>query len=181
MLTPRGDWAMCCGFGVKTHARAKKLVRRGGREFFVARNRCTARLSPQSPVTFPNPRALLSGCRMGRRVSWRLRFAVFGSYRPCNDSTKWEGWWPVWNKRSALKMPGAQQTPLRGSYCVRAERSIGRHFCDPKPDEPERAGRVSCRNPLGLEAFRLSRPRRKSHFGTAQLFSQNAKSQLVSD
>ena len=29
-----GDSAMCCGFGVEARAGAKKLVRRGGREFF---------------------------------------------------------------------------------------------------------------------------------------------------
>ena len=64
---PRGDRAMCCGFGVKSHAGAKKFVRRGGREFFVAGNRCTARLSPQSPVTFPNHRALRLDISIGIR------------------------------------------------------------------------------------------------------------------
>ena len=50
---------MCCGFGVKARARAKKLVRRGGREFFVLLNGCTARIPPQSTVTSPNHHTLL--------------------------------------------------------------------------------------------------------------------------
>jgi hypothetical protein len=50
---------MGCGFGVEAHAGWKKLVRRGGREFFVARNCCTARIPPQSPFPSPNHHALL--------------------------------------------------------------------------------------------------------------------------
>ena len=50
---------MCCGFGMEAHAGAKKLVRRGGREFFVLRKSITARIPPQSPVTLPNHHALL--------------------------------------------------------------------------------------------------------------------------
>ena len=65
---PRGDWAMCCGFGVEAHASAKKLVRRGGREFFVACNRYTARIPLQSPVTFPNHRALRLDISIGIRA-----------------------------------------------------------------------------------------------------------------
>jgi hypothetical protein len=49
---------MCCGFGVEARASAKKSVRHGGRGFFVACNRCAARIPLQSPVTFPNHRAL---------------------------------------------------------------------------------------------------------------------------
>ena len=55
---PLGDWAMCCGFGVKARAGREKLVRHGGREFFVKRGRLAARIPPQSPVTLPNHRAL---------------------------------------------------------------------------------------------------------------------------
>jgi hypothetical protein len=52
-----GDSAMCSGFGVEARARTKKLVRHGGREFFLSRNSVTARIPPQSPVTSHCPRA----------------------------------------------------------------------------------------------------------------------------
>ena len=49
---------MCCGFGVKARAGREKLVRLGGREFFVKRGRLAARIPPQSSVTLPNHCAL---------------------------------------------------------------------------------------------------------------------------
>ena len=64
---PHGDWAMCCGFGVEARAGTKKSVRRGGREFFGARKRCTARIALQSPVTLPNHRALRLDISIGIR------------------------------------------------------------------------------------------------------------------
>ena len=51
------DSAICCGFGVKARAGRKKLVRRGGREFFMARKRFAARIPSQSPVTLRHHRA----------------------------------------------------------------------------------------------------------------------------
>ena len=63
--TRHGDSAMCCGFEVEARARAKKLVRHGGREFFVTRSRFAARIPPQSPVP--------SHChRAGRAASSKL-------------------------------------------------------------------------------------------------------------
>ena len=69
---PRGDWATCCGFGVKARAGKKKSVRHGGRGFFSTHSRFPARIPPQSPVTFPNYRALLSGLisEMQHRLAW---------------------------------------------------------------------------------------------------------------
>ena len=42
-------------------------MRRGGRGFFVALNGCTARIPLQSPVTFPNHRALRLDISIGIR------------------------------------------------------------------------------------------------------------------
>ena len=82
-----GDSAMCCGFGVGARAGAKKLVRRGGREFFVSRNRCTAHLPPQSPVTSHCHRAgrgaacggWMAGLRLMRSARLGAKFLILPS------------------------------------------------------------------------------------------------------
>ena len=60
-------------------------------------------------------------------------------------------------------------------------RKIGGRSTDLRPRKYSRAGRVSFRSPLGLAAFRLLRPERKSHFAQHNSSHKNAKSQLVSD
>ena len=68
---PSTATAQCaCGFGAKARAGTKKFVRRGGREFFLTRNRCTARIPPQSPVT-------LHYHRTGRAARWEDANAAF--------------------------------------------------------------------------------------------------------
>ena len=70
-----GDSAMCCGFGVEAHAMVKKSVRHGGREFFEVRNRCTARIPPQSPVTSHYHRS-------GRAMLWWFLASTFRVQSP---------------------------------------------------------------------------------------------------
>ena len=54
---PHGDWAMRCGFGVKTRAMLKNGSSFRLAIFLFVVERAFARLSPQSPVTWPNHRA----------------------------------------------------------------------------------------------------------------------------
>ena len=86
---------MFCGFGVEAHAGVKKLVRRGGRGFFSACNRCTARIPPQIPVTSPNHRALLGYYRMGNWVSSRSRIASSAIDGPVQSAhfAERDGYW----------------------------------------------------------------------------------------
>ena len=55
----------------------EKSVKLSLGDFYLCILRISARLSPQIPVTSPNHRALLSGFRIGKRVSWRLRFVLY--------------------------------------------------------------------------------------------------------
>ena len=56
--TPHGDWAMRMRFWSESTRGQEKLVRLSSRNFFGKSTVCPTRISPQSPVTLPNHRAL---------------------------------------------------------------------------------------------------------------------------
>ncbi len=56
---PRGDWAMRMRFWGESTRDQEKLVRLSSRNFLGRSTVCPTRISPQSPITLPNHRALL--------------------------------------------------------------------------------------------------------------------------
>ena len=82
---PSTATAQCaCGFGAKARAGSKKFVRRGGREFFVTRNRCTARIPPQSPVTLHYHRTARAACVVC--TAYSAARVVSRTFRQTNDT-----------------------------------------------------------------------------------------------